>query len=175
MKWYGGSEVGPDERRMSSFSMWPLMSYISISGYAFTAFYSAHAVMNRVIPLAIDGDSSNVGLAYVAHGFARHPLPAILAYAGLITVGTSHMVWGAAKWLGLAPSTKGWQGSDSVAVDKKTRKQRRRKWLSVHGIAATVAAIWAIGGMGVVARGGLTEGWLGKLYDDLFAVAGLPT
>ena len=153
-------------------SPWPPLSYISISGYAFDIFYLSHFFMNRILPLRVDGGSSNIGLAYVAHGFARHPVVSYLAYAGLIALGSSHIVWGAAKWLGIAPSTRGWQGSDNV-VDKKTRKQRRRKWLSVHGVAIAVAALWAIGGLGVVARGGAADGWIGQLYDDLFAKVGL--
>lgn len=153
--------------------LWPPLSYISISGYAFAVFYLAHASANRLLPLAVEGDSSNIGLAYVAHGFARHPVAAGVAYAGLVVVGCGHMVWGAAKWLGAAPSTRGWRGKESVVVDRRTKRQRRRRWLSVHGVALAVAALWAVGGLGVVARGGPAEGWVAKVYDDLFARAGM--
>ncbi|KAK7213247.1 hypothetical protein V2G26_020425 [Clonostachys chloroleuca] len=158
-------------------SPWPEMSYISISGYAFTIFYSGHVLMNRLLPLAVEGDSSNVGLAYIAHGFAKHPVVSWLAYIGLIGIGAGHMVWGTAKWLGIAPSTRGWlkprNKTVSVVVDRKTRRQRRRRWLGVQGTAVVVAALWAVGGLGVVARGGPTSGWLGALYDNLYAKAGL--
>ncbi|KAI9163715.1 hypothetical protein HJFPF1_05337 [Paramyrothecium foliicola] len=170
------SAHGDDEGRTlarNSWSPWPPLSYISASGYAFSVFYASHFVVNRVLPRLVDGDSSNIGLAYVAHGFAKHPLVSWPAYIGLLAIGSSHMVWGAAKWLGIAPSTRGWQGGDNVVLDKKTRKQRRRKWLSVHGVAAVVTALWAVGGLGVVARGGAADGWVGKLYDDLFARIGL--
>ncbi|KFA73298.1 hypothetical protein S40288_07243 [Stachybotrys chartarum IBT 40288] len=165
-------------RERSFMSLWPPLSYISMSGYVFTIFYSAHAFTNRILPLVVDGDSSNIGLAYVAHGFARHPLISWAAYIGLIAVGSSHMVWGAAKWLGQAPSTRGWfQGFDEnnnrTVLDKKTKRQRRRKWLGVHGAAVALATVWAVGGLGVVARGGLTDGWIGKVYDNLFAQVGL--
>lgn len=146
--------------------LWPPLSYISASGYAFSVFYAAHAFMNRALPLAVEGGSSDIGLAYVAHGFARHPVVAHLAYWGLLVVGSGHMVWGMAKWLGLAPATKSWK---NAVVDRATKRQRRRKWLSVHGLVGAVVAAWAVGGMGVVARGGLQDGWVGKVYDELFA------
>ncbi|VUC34106.1 unnamed protein product [Clonostachys rosea] len=158
-------------------SPWPEMSFISISGYAFMIFYSGHVLMNRLLPLAVEGDSSNVGLAYIAHGFARHPFVSWFSYIGLIGVGAGHMVWGTARWLGLAPSTRGWlkprNKTVSVVVDRKTRRQRRRRWLGVQGMTVLVAALWAVGGLGVVARGGPTSGWLGALYDNLYAKAGL--
>ena len=155
------------------FSAWPPLSYISMSGYAFAAFYAAHVFMNRILPLQVEGDSSNIGLAYVAHGFARHPITASVAYVGLLAAGCSHMIWGQARWFGIAPSTKGWLGREGAAVDKKTRRRRRRRWLSPHGAAVGVMALWAVGGLGVVARGGLTDGWIGKVYDNLFEAVGL--
>lgn len=92
-----------------------------------------------------------------------------MAYTGLLAVGCGHMVWGAAKWLGLAPTAMGWGGSGSRVIDNKTRKQKRRAWWALHGVSAAVFGVWAAGGLGVVARGGLTDGWVGKLYDDLFS------
>jgi hypothetical protein len=156
-----------------AWSPWPPLSWISASGYAFTLFYGAHVFTNRVLPLIVDGDSSNIGLAYVAHGFVRHPFVSWTAYLGLLGVGCSHMVWGAVKWLGVAPSTDGWYGRKGLLVDKQTRRQRRKKWLAVHGFSAGLATLWAVGGLGVVAIGGLSDGWTGKLYDDLFARVGL--
>lgn len=166
VKRYGGAG--------SHTSPWPPLSWISLSGYALTAFYSAHVFTNRVLPILVEGDSSNIGLAYVAHGFARHPYLSQIAYVGLIATAAGHTVWGAARWLGLAPSTRGWlqrrkRAEPSAVVDKKTRQQRRRKWLGVHGVSLGVAALWAVGGLGVVARGGATSGWVGSVYDDLFA------
>lgn len=153
--------------------LWPPMSYISISGYVFALLYSAHVFVNRVLPLAIDGDSSNIGLAYVAHGFARRPGLSLAAYVGLIGAGCGHMVWGMARWLGLSPSTRGWAGREGVMVDGKTRKQRRRQWIGVHGAALALAALWAAGGLGVVARGGAAQGWIATAYDRLLAAARL--
>lgn len=152
--------------------IWPTFSYISASGYAFTVFYSAHAFMNRILPLVADGDSSNIGLAYVAHGFARHPVLARIAYLGLITIGSGHMVWGMAKWLGYAPSMRDWTQSEKLAENKKLRSQRQRHWLSIQGVALAAVAAWCVGGMAVVSRGGLQDGWVGAVYDELFALVG---
>jgi succinate dehydrogenase/fumarate reductase cytochrome b subunit len=156
-------------RDVASVRLWPPLSYISLSGYALTLFYGAHVFVNRLLPLLVEGDSANIGLAYVAHGFARHPLVSRLAYVGLLAAAGGHMVWGMARWFGLAPSTLGWRG----VVDRETRRARRTSWLAVHGVAVGFAALWAVGGLGVVARGGLTEGWVGNIYDGLFARVGL--
>jgi hypothetical protein len=180
MRRYGGSTPGmyalmrsrtdgTTASSRSSVQLWPSVSWISWSGYVYTAFWGAHVLMNRVLPLVVDGDSSNIGLAYVAHGFARHPMIAAIAYRGLIGIGCSHMVWGFAKWFGIAPSTKGWWGSEAVTVDKKTKRHRRRRWLGVQAAVVAAIALWAVGGLVVVARAGPSEGWIGKLYDDLFA------
>lgn len=152
-----------------AWSPWPPLSWISASGYAFTVFFGAHVFTNRVLPLLVDGDSSNIGLAYVAHGFARHPVVSWAAYIGLLGVGCGHMVWGTVKWLGIAPSTAGWNGRAGLLVDKSTRRQRRRQWLAVQGFSAGMAMLWAVGGLGVVAMAGLSDGWTGNLYDDLFS------
>ncbi len=157
----------------AALSLWPPLSYISASGYALSVFYAAHVFANRVLPLAVEGDSANIGLAYVAHGFARHPVVAGAAYGGLIALGMGHMVWGMARWWGAAPSTRGWLGSSAAAVDKATKRTRRNRWLQVHGVAVLAAAAWAVGGLAVVARGGLQDGWVGKVYDDMLARVGL--
>lgn len=175
MRRYGGATpamyaLHRSQTGAAAMTLWPPLSYISLSGYAFTVFYAAHAFVNRVLPLAVDGDSSNVGLAYVAHAFARHPVVAGAAYAGLVVLGTGHMVWGMAKWSGLAPSTQGWQ---SAVADKKTKRRRRNRWLQVQGVVLLGVAAWAVGGLAVVARGGLQYGWVGKVYDDMLARIGL--
>jgi hypothetical protein len=154
-------------------SPWPALSYISISGYAFTVFFAAHVFVNRVLPLQVEGDSSNIGLAYVAHAFARHPITSWFSYIGLLAAGCGHMIWGQAKWFGLSPTTKYIWGTSSVPAEKKAMKQRRRKWVALHGASVAFAALWAVGGLGVVARGGLMDGWVGKVYDDLFSAIGL--
>lgn len=154
-----------------SVRIWPAVSWISASGYAFAAFFTAHVAMNRIVPLMVEGDSSDIGLAYVAHGFARHTTVSTLGYVGLLVAGCGHMVWGAAKWLGLAPPSPSRDGY--TVLDARTIKARRRMWLGINAASATLALVWAAGGLGVVARGGLSPGWIGKVYDKLFSSVGL--
>ncbi|SPO07318.1 uncharacterized protein DNG_10012 [Cephalotrichum gorgonifer] len=151
--------------------LWPAVSWISASGYTFAASLAAHVAMNRVVPLLVEGDSSNIGLAYVAHGFARHPAVSTVAYVGLLAAGCGHMVWGAAKWLGIAPPSPSADGQ--YIIDARTRSSRRKMWLGIHAASVTFALVWAAGGLGVVARGGASPGWIGKLYDGLFGSVGL--
>lgn len=150
---------------------WPAFSTIAASGYVFAGVVAAHAFMNRGLPLLVEGDSANVGLAFVAHGFARHAAVSWAAYAALLAAGCGHMVWGAARWLGLAQGA-GWsleRHSGNLVADRELRKRRRRRWLAINAVSAAVTVAWAAGGLGVVARGGETLGWVGKLYDGLYA------
>lgn len=150
--------------------IWPHLSWISVSGYVFTVAVGLHVFVNRVLPLAVEGDSANIGLAYVSHGFARHGPIAWAAYGTLLTVGCGHMVWGWAKWLGVA-SRAGWRAGPPTGhgkADRDLKRRRRRTWLAINGVAALVTGIWAAGGLGIVARGGPTPGWVGKVYDELF-------
>lgn len=96
-----------------------------------------------------------MGLEFVSHGFAKHPLVSWMGYVALVGIGAGHFVWGVARWTGWMP----------VGSDKKAR----RRWWTVNGIAAGVAALWMAGGLGVVGRGGLADGWVGKGYDALYA------
>ncbi|VBB73845.1 Putative protein of unknown function [Podospora comata] len=151
-------------------SGWPTFSYIAASGYGFTAIFAAHAFMNRGLPLLVEGDSANIGLAFVAHGFAKHPVISWTSFVSLIGLGVGHMVWGWAKWVGAAQGA-GWQlerHTGNAAVDKQTKKKRRRRLLVINGVAAIGCVMWAAGGLGIVARGGETLGWVGKLYDGLY-------
>ena len=149
---------------------WPAVSYISLSGGVLAAALAAHVAVNRVLPLVVEGDSANVGLAYVAHGFVRHGALAWAGYAVLLAAGCGHMVWGWAKWVGLAQGA-GWkaQGSSGNAgLDRAVRRRRRRTFVVINAVAAAATALWAAGGLGIVARGGETPGWVGKLYDGLY-------
>jgi hypothetical protein len=149
---------------------WPVFSYIAGSGYVFTGILAAHVFMNRALPLLVEGDSANIGLAYVAHGFVRHRVVSWLAYAVLLAAGCGHMVWGWARWLGSAQAA-GWaleRPTGNLVFDRATRKRRRTRLVVINAVAAVVAGVWAAGGLGIVARGGETLGWVGKLYDGLY-------
>ncbi|KAF7909556.1 uncharacterized protein EAF01_003274 [Botrytis porri] len=133
---------------------WPSISYTSISGYVLAPLVASHMFVNRVIPLVHEGGSSGVGLGYVAHGFAKHPVISWTTYVALVGFGAGHMVWGTAKWLGLLP--------------RGTERERRRRWWSLNGIVGLVSLIWYAGGLGVIARGGAETGWVGSGYDALY-------
>ncbi|KAG4222220.1 hypothetical protein PC116_g29305 [Phytophthora cactorum] len=124
--------------------------------------------MNRILPLVVDGDSSNIGLQFVSHGFARHPLPPWIAYSLLLSVGVGHMVWGWAKWLNLTPPAN-WK---KITVDRQLRKTRRRAWWGIQAVTVALAALWAAGGLGIVARAGPAEGWLATVYDNIYIAVG---
>lgn len=150
--------------------IWPHLSWISCSGYVLAIAVGLHAFVNRGLPLAVEGDSANIGLAYVSHGFARHPALSWPAYGGLLVVGCGHMVWGFAKWFGLSQRA-GWRApapTGNARVDREVKRRRRRVWYAVNGVVALVTGLWAAGGLGVVARDGPARGWVAKVYDGLF-------
>ncbi|KAK0612575.1 hypothetical protein B0T17DRAFT_610665 [Bombardia bombarda] len=149
---------------------WPPLSCIALSGYGSAVVLGLHILVNRALPLAVEGDSANIGLAYVAHGFARRALVSWVSYGALLGLGCGHMVWGWAKWFGVAQHA-GWRlerHTGNAAVDRRERRQRRRMLMGVNAVAVAAAAVWAAGGLGVVARGGETLGWVGRIYDGLY-------
>ncbi|KAI1418933.1 hypothetical protein F5Y12DRAFT_780470 [Xylaria sp. FL1777] len=148
--------------------IWPAFNNIAASGYVYAVLLASHVGMNRILPLIVDGDSSNIGLAYVAHGFARHAPSAYVAYALLLSVSAGHMVWGMARWLDLAPPAN-WK---KITFDKPTRRLRRRAWWAINATAVSLAALWAAGGLGVVARAGPAQGWLATVYNNIYELAG---
>ena len=96
-----------------------------------------------------------MGLGFVSHGFAKHPFIAWSGYMALVTIGVGHFVWGVARWQSFTPV-----GSDQKA---------KRRWWTINGVWAGVTALWMAGGLGIVGRGGLSEGWVGKGYDALYS------
>jgi hypothetical protein len=145
--------------------IWPPLSYVSVSGFAFTGLLAAHVGMTRVLPLVVEGDSSNVGLQFVSHGFARQGFPPWIAYSLLLAIGAGHMVWGWARWQGFAPPMQ-WK---RTTVGRQLRRRRRRAWWAINGVAVLVAGLWAAGGLGIVAMAGPAEGWLGRVYDGIYS------
>lgn len=103
-----------------------------------------------------------MGLRFVAHGFAKHPLVANLGYGALVGVGVWHFVGGAAKWLKVSEEFVAASGDHG-------RARRRRRWI-VNGVAALVAGVWMLGGLGVVGRGGKGMGtsWEVKAWDEIY-------
>ena len=154
LKRYGAGHLPVLERLRQRLRVWPGFNWAQATGYALVGLLGGHMLVNRLVPLWEEGSSSSVGLAYAAHGFAKHPWFAWAGNTALIGVSAAHIVWGWARWLGyLGPK------------DQKAAKKRR--WI-INGISAAVAAIWAAGGLGVVARGGEAAGWVGKGFDALY-------
>ncbi|KAI9703489.1 MAG: hypothetical protein M1820_005793 [Bogoriella megaspora] len=152
-----GAETRSDRKRLP----WPKLSGTSILGYTLLPLLSAHVFVNRVLPLKVLGGSSDVGLRYVGHGFAKLPALSFVAYTALVGVAVWHGVWGWARWVGGLPEQVRGTGPERVVKGK-------RRWYLINGIAGMVAAIWLAGGLGVVGRGGEVAGWLGREYDGLY-------
>lgn len=119
-------------------------------------------LVNRVVPLRVEGGSSGVGLRYVAHGFAKHPVVANVGYAVLVAVGVWHVVGGAAKWFRVSPEYVV-EGGDYGA--RKKRKRRR----VINATIVGVYLVWIAGGLGVVGRGDAGSGWEARNWEYLYA------
>lgn len=154
---YGANQHSVSERFAQRISVWPPVSTLSASGYILAPLVIGHAFVNRIVPYIYEGGSSSVGLGFVAHGFAKHPVVAWTGYGALIITAAGHFVWGMANWRGWTVSGAG------------NEKKAKRRWWTINGIVVALAGIWMAGGLGVVGRGGLTEGWVGKGYDALYA------
>lgn len=107
------------------------MSSTSATGYALSAIVACHVILNRLIPLYLEGDSSDVGLNYVAHGFARHKALSVVFYASLVSVGVYHVSTGFQRFL-------------KMDVSKRTRRGLVVAWSSV-GLAWLGSALLVIG------------------------------
>ncbi len=152
---YGASHLSSSERFKRRLKVWPTVSWSSASGYVLAPLVLGHAFVNRLLPWIYEGGSSSVGLGFVSHGFAKHPFVAWIGYGALVAIGAGHFVWGIARW-------NGW-----VLVGDG--KKAKRRWWAINGIATAVMTLWMAGGLGVVGRGGLTEGWIGTGYNNLYA------
>jgi hypothetical protein len=152
---YGAANLPIRARLEQRLKVWPTVSWNSLSGYVLAPLVIGHAVVNRMIPWIYEGGSESVGLGYVSHGFAKHPFVSWVSYAALVSVASAHFVWGAAKW-------NGW-------IPVGTTKKAKRRWWSIHAVTVAVATLWMSGGLGVVGRGGLADGWIGKNYDALYS------
>lgn len=130
-------------------------------GLAMTPLVLGHAFINRVIPLWYEGGSANVGLEYVSHGFAKHPIISYAGFTVLVGVGSWHVVWGWAKWLGLTPA-------QVTSYGQEGQSRKKRRFYVINGVAFALASLWLAGGLGVVGRGGEATGWLGREYDELY-------
>ncbi|PLN78711.1 TRM-domain-containing protein [Aspergillus taichungensis] len=127
-----------------SLSFWPRMSLQSRLGYLLIPLLGAHALVNRVMPVIVDGGSSGVGLGYVAHGFARSPVFWNTFYTAFVAAGVWHIIGGWAAWMGWKVTTvrkeRGKQGSIEYGLGETedsliAKKQKKSRWL----VSGTIA------------------------------------
>ena len=152
-----GAETRTDKRTIP----WPVLSGTSALGYALVPFAGFHIWTTRILPLYAHGDSSLISLNYISHGFALQPFVSFTGFTAMVSVGVWHFVWGAAKWLGWAPSQVKMTEEDRELV-------RKKRWYAINGISAAIAGLWLAGSLGVVGRDGKMAGWVGKEYDELY-------
>ncbi|RMD42023.1 hypothetical protein DV735_g3123, partial [Chaetothyriales sp. CBS 134920] len=140
---------------------WPKVSATSALGFVLYPMLVVHVIICRITPVEVEGGSSGVGLRYFAHGIAKHPVVTNAAYVAMLAAASWHFVTGAAKYLKLS------REYITDGGDFGRLKKRRRGWI-IHGVAATVAAVWIAGGLGVVGRSGLGTGWEAKQWDKIY-------
>lgn len=155
-----GAETRSEKRQFRD-KLWPAVSGTSKLGYLSVPLLAGHVFVNRILPLDFPGGSTNVGLSYVSHAFAKHPAVSFVGFAALIGVTAFHATWGWARWLGWTP-----EQSKEVGVERQMAKKRR--WYAINGVAGLVSALWMAGGFGVVGRGGEAGGWVGRMYDEMY-------
>ncbi|KAI5303611.1 3-oxoacyl-[acyl-carrier-protein] synthase [Ascosphaera pollenicola] len=104
-------------------------------GYALVSLLGTHALINRVVPLYVDGGSSSVGLGYVSYGLQKAPWSMSLGYIALVGATAWHVVGGTALyfgwrndigWLGRSQALTG-QKSDRDSAMSAPQYSRRRK------------------------------------------------
>jgi hypothetical protein len=142
---YGGS-IPP----ALSMWRWRNISGVSRAGWVAAPGVVAHAALMRLVPLWVDGDSSQVGLEYFAYGFwmGKWGKWVGAAFYGVFIGSMSyHVVYGLAKYWNVP-------------------EKRRRKLL---GAAALASAVVWLAGMGrVVLEAEKVGGYLGRHYEGLY-------
>ncbi|CUS10905.1 unnamed protein product [Tuber aestivum] len=136
-----------------SVSQWRLKNFsgASLAGYVMIPFVALHAALLRGVPLWVDGDSSQIGLEFLAHGFSIGKWGKWIGagfYTAMVGLVSYHVVYGWAKYLKVSP--------------------RNRRITA--GTAMMVAGAWLSGLCVVVSRSGPVRGFLGRHHDRLYNV-----
>lgn len=152
-----GAESHQDRRKIP----WPPFSGTSVLGYALLPFAGFHIWTTRILPVYMHGDSSLISLGYISHGFSLHSVVSFAGFAALVSVGAWHTTWGWARWLGLAPT-------QVTEMDSRRQIVKKRRWYGINAVSALVTGLWLAGSLGVVGRGGKTDGWIGREFDELY-------
>ncbi|KAF2871937.1 hypothetical protein BDV95DRAFT_493248 [Massariosphaeria phaeospora] len=155
------TRYGAETQRDRKTIPWPAVSGTSALGYALVPLAGFHFWSTRILPMYMHGDNSLISLSYISHGFWRHPLVSFAGFTALVGIGTWHITWGWAKWLGLSPT----QVKES---ESRRNLIKKRRWYGINAVSALVTALWLAGGLGIVGRGGKTDGWIGREFDQLY-------
>ncbi|OJD13825.1 hypothetical protein AJ78_05748 [Emergomyces pasteurianus Ep9510] len=171
-----GAETRAQRHEIRASRNWKRPSVQARLGYLLLPLLASHVLVNRVVPVYVDGGSSGVGLGFVAHGIARAPRVVGLWYAALVGVGVWHVVGGWAWWMGYgrqltetgigAGKSKGPNGGVLGSLEWR-RRSRKVRW-TVIGISAAGVGLWLAGGLGVVGRGGEGMGWEARGWDKIY-------
>ncbi|KAL4790078.1 hypothetical protein BDV19DRAFT_394404 [Aspergillus venezuelensis] len=166
-----------DQRYALSF--WPQMSLQARLGYAFVPLLATHALVNRIVPVMVDGGSSSISLSYVAHGIARSRVFWVTYYHIFVFVGVYHILGGLASWIGWrittarttrADRSKGSLGRDLGYTESEQHIQRRKRmWWNFNKIATLGACVWLAGALWIVGNGGEGSGWEAKGWNEIYS------
>lgn len=131
---------------------WRNFSGVARAGWVAAPAVVVHAALMRLVPLLVDGDSSQVGLEYLAYGFWTGEWGRVVGsvfYAGFVGVVSYHVVYG---WM----------------FHYLKVSERRRKY--VLGAAVGTAAVWLSGLTRVVVESGMAGGYMARHYEKLYRV-----
>lgn len=166
----------PRDHRSVLSGFWPAANLQARTGYALIPLLGTHVLVNRAVPLAVDGGSSGVGLGYVAHCIARSPVFWNLYYLLFVAAGVWHVVGGWAAWMGWGATTSRRERTNRASLagylgSPKTQqraKRQRKMWWVVNGIAALGASVWLAGALGIIGRAGEGSGWEAKGWNEIY-------
>ncbi|TQB74967.1 RNA methyltransferase tRNA(m5U54)methyltransferase [Monascus purpureus] len=161
----------------SLLKFWPKMSLQTRLGYLLVPLLGSHVLVNRIVPLIVEGGSSGVGLGYVAHGFARNPTLWNIYYTVFVAAGVWHIAGGWATWLGWRITTARKEGGRSKGTlggylayreSEQVVRKRRRMWWVVNGVAAVGTSLWLAGALGIIGLGGPGSPWEAKNWSAIY-------
>jgi hypothetical protein len=154
------------------------MSLQARLGYAFAPLLATHVLVNRMVPVMVEGGSSGVGLGFVAYGIARSRVFWIAYYHIFVFVGVYHIIGGLAAWMGWRITTarkprgskKGsLEGHLGPTESEQHVKRRKRMWWNFNKIAALGACVWLAGALWIVGTGGEGTGWEAKGWNEIYS------
>ncbi|KAL4916718.1 hypothetical protein BDW62DRAFT_185486 [Aspergillus aurantiobrunneus] len=170
-----GAETRDQRHALGS---WPQMSLQARLGYVFTPLLATHVLVNRVVPIMVDGGSSSVSLSFVAHGISRSRGFWVTYYPIFVFVGVYHILGGLSSWMGwrITTARKGrgskkgpLEGHIGFAGNEQHVKTEKRMWWNFNKVAALGVCVWLVGGLWVVGNGGEGLGWEAKGWNEIYS------